>query len=156
MDRALGGGGSYTSQSVISKMQAILDQSGVPMDPTIAINGQRMLDQIGPDRAPPVSVVIDFFRNVPPIELRGGNVGRGLGWIILLLGLAVALHPYLITTRLDGETLQRAALVALGIGAIILMYLLSQSFRYAVVGLFIVIIGYALEIAGQAMEGRQA
>jgi hypothetical protein len=156
MDRALRGSGVSTSQSTVAKMQTILERSGVAMDQSIAVNGQKLLDQIGPNKATPVNVAIDFFRNVPPIEVRGGDLEKGLGWIVLLLGLAVALHPYLVTTRLSPDGLHKAALLCLGIGAFIMIYILSQSFRFASIGLLIVIIGYALEIAGQIMERKKA
>ncbi len=152
LKRALGGS-LYTAQSVSAAMQSLSDRSGIGGDVSVTINGQPAQGLAGMP-AFPTAQNINALHNLP-IEVNGGDIGRGLGWIVLLLGLAAALHPYLITTRLSADALHKSAFICLGIGAFILIYLLSQSFRFAAIGLFLAIIGFALEIAGQVIEGKQ-
>ena len=84
-------------------------------------------------------------------NIAGGDVGYGLGWIVLLLGLGVAVLPY-IAANLDPGTLRKAGLVGLGIGTLILLYLLSDLIRYVNIGIFLVLAGDVLEFIGTLRE----
>ena len=69
------------------------------------------------------------------------------GWIILLLGLAAAVLPY--GRHQSGSPRPVAVTVAvLSLGVIILLYLLSDSLRFASVGILLVLAGYALQFIG--------
>jgi len=81
------------------------------------------------------------------VRISGGEIEHGLGWCILLLGVAGAALPY-VAANLDSRTCQKASLVALGVGAIILIYLLTENIRVAGIGLLLVLAGYALEFFG--------
>ena len=50
--------------------------------------------------------------------------------------------------NLEAQTCQKACLIALGAGAIILVYLLTQNIRFARIGILLGLAGYALEIIG--------
>lgn len=90
----------------------------------------------------------------PTMTLTGGDIQRGLGWITLLLALGAAVIPY-VATNLDAATIRTARLLILGIGGLIVVYLVTQNLRFVGVGLVIALSGYALQITG-AMRERTA
>ena len=87
----------------------------------------------------------------PTISYAGGDIQRGLGWAALALALGAALIPYIATT-LDAATARTVRLLCLGIGGIIVLYLLTQNIRFVGIGLVVAVSGYALEIAGALRE----
>jgi hypothetical protein len=89
--------------------------------------------------------------NTPTVTISGGDIQRGLGWATLAMALAVAFIPY-IATSLDAATARTIRLLCLGIGGIIVLYLLTQNIRFVGIGLVIAVSGYALEIAGILRE----
>ena len=89
------------------------------------------------------------------ITMSGGDISRGLGWMVLALAVAAAIIPY-VATNLDGATARTVRLLCLGIGGIVVLYLLTQNIRFASVGLMVAIGGYAVEIAGALRERRLA
>lgn len=89
------------------------------------------------------------------MSISGGDIRRGLGWATLALALAAALLPYVATT-LDDRTARTIRLLCLGLGAFIVLYLLTQNIRFVGIGLIIALAGYALEIAGALRERRTA
>ena len=70
---------------------------------------------------------------------------------MLLFGVVAAVLPYL-AANLDSETTQKVSLIALSLGAIILLYLFTRSIRFASIGLLLGLAGYALEILGVIKE----
>lgn len=90
----------------------------------------------------------------PSVTISGGDIQRGLGWATLLLALSAALIPY-VATNLDASTARTARLLCLGVGGLIVIYLVTQNIRFVGVGLVIAVGGYALEIVG-AMRERSA
>jgi len=82
-----------------------------------------------------------------PIYVAGGDVSHGLGWCVLLLGLLAAALPF-VAANLDSQTCQKVSLIALSIGAIILLYLVTEEIRFAGEGLALGLAGYALEFVG--------
>ena len=91
--------------------------------------------------------------HTPTVSYAGGDIQRGLGWAALALALAAALIPYIATT-LDAATARTVRLLCLGVGGIIVLYLLTQNIRFVGIGLVIAVSGYALEIAGALREGK--
>lgn len=89
------------------------------------------------------------------VSYSGGDIARGLGWATLALALAAALLPY-VATNIDDRTARTIRLLCLGVGAFIVLYLLSQATRFIGIGLVIAIAGYGLEIAGALREQRSA
>jgi hypothetical protein len=85
------------------------------------------------------------------IRISGGDIGHGLGWWILALGIVAAVLPFFATT-LEAALQKKIILAALGIGAILLIYLLSDSIRYASFGILLALAGYALELVGTLKE----
>ena len=81
------------------------------------------------------------------ISIRGADISNGLGWVILLLAATAALLPYVATT-LDAATTRTARLICLGLGAVMVLYLLTSNIRLVSLGLILVVAGYALQIAG--------
>ncbi len=87
------------------------------------------------------------------VKIAGGDVQHGLGWLVLLLGVAAAALPY-VAGNLHEQTRQRATLAGLGAGAIILLYLVTQNLRFVSIGIFLAVIGYGLQLAGALQGGR--
>ena len=75
-----------------------------------------------------------------------------LGWAVLLLGLAAAILPYLAAATLNSLTRTAFTFIALGVGTIILLYLLTSSVRNVSEGIILAMAGYAAEIAGAVKE----
>ena len=104
-------------------------------------------------------LVIGFFLpwfsayGLPNVQgnVMGGDVPHGLGWLILFLGLAAALAPHL-AVGMDVQSRQKTVLIALGVGGIILLYLLTQNLRFVGLGLLLGLIGYTLEFIGTLKE----
>ena len=89
----------------------------------------------------------------PTVSYAGGDIQRGLGWAALALALSAALIPYFATT-LDIATSRTIRLLCLGVGGIIVLYLLTQNIRFVGIGLVIAVSGYALEIVGALRERK--
>jgi hypothetical protein len=87
----------------------------------------------------------------PTLHVTGGDIAHGLGWFVLLFGVVAAILPYL-AANLDSETTQKVSLIALSLGAIILLYLFTRNIRFASIGLLLGLVGYALEIFGVIKE----
>jgi hypothetical protein len=115
--------------------------------PWFSINLGRAMSQAMGQFGQPFGMSMTPNFSTGTTHIAGGDIGYGLGWIILLLGLTAAVLPYL-AANLNPGTLQKAALVGLGIGSLILLYLLSDLARYVNVGIFVVMAGYALEFIG--------
>ncbi len=81
------------------------------------------------------------------VYITGGEIEYGFGWGVLFFGIVAAALPFL-ATNLDSKTCQKTCLIALGVGAIILIYLLTRSLRFASIGLLLGLAGYALEFIG--------
>ncbi len=81
------------------------------------------------------------------VYVAGGDLAHGLGWCVLLLGVAAAALPF-VAANLDSQTCQKVSLIALGIGAIILLYLLTENIRFVSIGILLALAGYALEFIG--------
>jgi hypothetical protein len=91
--------------------------------------------------------------DTPSVSISGGDIQKGLGWMALLLAAAAALIPY-ITTRLDEATLRMVRMLCLGLGSLIVLYLLTNNIRYVGIGLVIAVSGYIVEIVGVVRESR--
>lgn len=90
--------------------------------------------------------------NMPAIatqtmNISGGDIGKGLGWLVLLLGLGVAALPHVATT-MDTATRRMISFISLGIGGIILLWLVTQNLRFLNVGVVLALAGYAVEFLG--------
>ena len=85
------------------------------------------------------------------VSVSGGDIGRGLGWAALGLAIAAAVLPY-VGTSLDAHTTRVVRFLCLGLGGLIILYLLTQNLRYVGVGLVVVLSGYALEFVGALRE----
>jgi hypothetical protein len=87
------------------------------------------------------------------VSISGGDIQHGLGWLALALALTAAVLPYVATT-LDAATARTVRLLCLGAGGIIVLHLLTSSFRFVSIGLIVAIAGYALEVTGSLRERR--
>ncbi|MDD5348836.1 MAG: hypothetical protein PHQ12_01375 [Chthoniobacteraceae bacterium] len=79
----------------------------------------------------------------PTVSVAGGDLPHGLGWLVLLLGIAAAALP-VIASDMDLATRRMARMAALGAGSVVLVYLVTQNFRFLSVGIFIALAGYGL------------
>lgn len=85
------------------------------------------------------------------MSIRGADIAHGLGWFTLLLAAAAALLPY-VDTALDAATARTVRLLCLGLGAVIVLYVLTDGIRHTSIGLILVVAGYAMQIAGALRE----
>lgn len=85
------------------------------------------------------------------MSIHAGNIAHGLGWWVLGLGIAAAVLPFFATT-LEAAMQKKIILAALGAGGFILIYLLSDTFKYVSVGILLALVGYALELVGTLKE----
>ena len=111
----------------------------------------------GPNQALPAPPAL---ANAPRIQtgtysVSGANVADKLGWVVLLLAAAAAVLPY-VAAGLKSSAQHALTLVALGVGAVILVYLLTQSIRHVSVGLLVALAGYLLQFVGALRERRAA
>ena len=83
----------------------------------------------------------------PTVNISGGDISNGLGWLVLLLGLGVAALPYVAAT-MDVATRRMISFISLGIGGIVLLWLVSQNLRLINVGVILAVVGYAVEFLG--------
>ena len=89
----------------------------------------------------------------PNISISGGDIQKGLGWMALLLAGCAALLPY-VATRLDEGALRMVRILCLGVGTLIVLYLLTQNIRFVGIGLIIAVSGYIVEIVGVIRESK--
>ena len=87
------------------------------------------------------------------LYVAAGDLPHGLGWWVLVLGIAAAALPF-VAANLDSQTCQKTCLVVLAAGAIILVYLLTAGIRFVSVGILLGLAGYALEFVG-VLTARQ-
>lgn len=85
------------------------------------------------------------------VQIHAGDLAHGLGWWILALGITAAVLPFFATT-LESSVQKKIILAALGIGAILLIYLLSDTLRYVSLGILLALAGYVLEAVGTLKE----
>jgi hypothetical protein len=112
---------------------------------------QQNMDQQMPNMPMNGNMPMNFSQINSTVRVSGGNIGHGLGWWILLLGIGAAVLPFFATT-LEAALQKKIILAALGIGAILLIYLLSNTFRYVSFGILLVLAGYVLELVGTLKE----
>jgi hypothetical protein len=75
------------------------------------------------------------------VVIRGGDIGDKLGWVVLILGLIGPILPQ-ITPHMDPTVQRTIRMLALGAGAIILLYLISQQPRSVSFGIVLALAGY--------------
>ncbi len=85
------------------------------------------------------------------VQVHAGDIPHGLGWWILALGMVAAVLPFFATT-LESSMQKKIILAALGVGAILLIYLLSDTLRYVSLGILLALAGYVLEVVGTLKE----
>jgi hypothetical protein len=85
------------------------------------------------------------------VQIHAGDLAHGLGWWILALGIVAAVLPFFATT-LEAVMQKKIILAALGVGAILLIYILSEAFEYVSFGILLVLAGYGLEMVGTLKE----
>ena len=106
------------------------------------------LNQMMPGNAMPQ---VNFSLPDTTVQVHAGDVQHGLGWWILALGMIAAVLPFFATT-LDSSMQKKIILAALGIGVILLIYLLSDTIKYVSAGILLVLVGYVLEVIGTLKE----
>jgi hypothetical protein len=80
------------------------------------------------------------------INVSGGDIPHGLGWLVLVLSLGVAILPHL-GTAIEPQTRRTVTLLAMGAGVIILVYLFGSNIRYLNAGIILALAGYVIESA---------
>jgi hypothetical protein len=92
-----------------------------------------------------------FNMNSQSIQVKAGDLNHGLGWWILSLGVTAAVLPFF-ATNLNVQQQKKVMLACLGAGAIILLYLFTNNFKIASVGIILGLAGYTLEVIGALQE----
>ena len=96
------------------------------------------------------------FGNGIELSLHGADLGHGLGWAVLVLGLAPALLPLVWPAdRSHAGGLRGLTLGALGVGTVVMLYIMSLGLTAASAGLDIVVAGYGILWAGELRESVQ-
>lgn len=85
------------------------------------------------------------------VNIAGGEIRYGLGWFVLLLGIVAAALPYF-ASNLSPQNRTKATLIGLSLGALILVYLLTQNMRFVSVGILLALAGYVLQFLGTLKE----
>lgn len=106
------------------------------------------------------SVFNGMSGNMPKLEtadvqISGGQIGHGLGWLILIMATAVAAVPFM-SVSLDQQTRRTAEVIALGVGGFLLLYITIPNFRFVTFGLIIVLAGYLFELFGSIREWKSS
>ena len=93
-------------------------------------------------RAMPLPM-LEMAQSLPSqkVSVRGGDIGKGLGWAVLVLAIASFVLPT-VAKDLDRSTLRTFRVLTLLAGGIIVVYLLSQDIKAVNIGLVLVLIGY--------------
>jgi hypothetical protein len=94
---------------------------------------------------------LNFRFTTGSVNVSGGDIGHGLGWLVLLLGAVVVALPY-VANQLDRQTRWNITVALLAAGAIILLYLLTGNLRYATIGIPISIAGYVMIFIGSMKQ----
>jgi hypothetical protein len=131
--------------------------------PWFAFNPQRTVNDAMSQVPLPQGMHMPNLGGIMPqsttVYIAGGDIAHGLGWWVLLLGILTAALPF-ISTNLDAQTCQKICIVALGVGAIILLYLLTENFLqaekvlYVSMGIVVCLVGYVLQFVGVLKERR--
>jgi len=87
------------------------------------------------------------------VQIAGGSVDKGLGWMALGMGLLAALLPYF-ARAMDYPTQRLVRFLALGGGAAIILYLITAAPRSIGIGLIVAAVGVGLEFIGVSREQR--
>lgn len=87
------------------------------------------------------------------VYIAGGDIGRYIGWMILAMSITAAVMVLL--PRLAPSTAKLIAMIALGAGAVFVMYLLTSGIRHVHAGLIIVLVGYATQAIGLLRNGAR-
>jgi hypothetical protein len=116
-------------------------------------NMRQNMNQMMPGNALPANMMPQVNLSVPTgtVQVHAGDIPHGLGWWILMLGIAAAVLPFFATT-LESSMQKKIILVALGIGAILFIYLLSDNIKYVSFGILLALAGYVLEVLGTLKE----
>jgi hypothetical protein len=96
---------------------------------------------------------LNFGLQTGSVNVSGGDIGHGLGWLVLLLGAMVIALPYM-ADQLDRRTRWNITVAMLAAGTIILFYLFTENLRYATIGIFLAIAGYGMIFAGSMKQRR--
>jgi hypothetical protein len=88
----------------------------------------------------PLSVISPHFGQ-DAVTICGGDVAHGIGWMILLLSVGTALLP-LVAAQLDPHTRRTGSMVALGLGTLLLGYVLTNAPGSLNVGIMLTGAGY--------------
>ena len=84
------------------------------------------------------------------ITISGGDVARGMGWIVLATAVLTAAAPAV--SGLTPPARRQAAWLAAGVGTVIGLYLLTGSWRAVSFGLVVVLIGQAAQWTGLLLD----
>ncbi|MGA3171343.1 MAG: hypothetical protein ABSE62_10035 [Chthoniobacteraceae bacterium] len=81
------------------------------------------------------------------ITVAGGDLSHGLGWIVLIAAIAVAVLPF-VAAQLDERSRRTVCMVTLAAGSFILLYVLTQGIRFLSIGILLAAAGYIVEWIG--------
>jgi hypothetical protein len=126
-------------------LQEALDKLMIPMN--------KVASQLPGPQGTPMPNLSAMLPPPTTIYAAGGDIAHGLGWWILALGIVAALVPF-VAANVDSQACQKVSLVLLGAGAVILIYLFTEDWRYVNIGILLALAGYVLEFIGVIKEQR--
>ncbi|MBX7245743.1 MAG: hypothetical protein K1X53_09590 [Candidatus Sumerlaeaceae bacterium] len=89
----------------------------------------------------------------PNLYVAGGDLQHGIGWMILILSVGVALIPFLPFPP-EKPTRRFAEVGAQVFVGFLLLYIMTSSFRFLSYGFVVVLLGFALQIVGSVRQWR--
>ena len=85
------------------------------------------------------------------LAIRGGDIPHAMGWVVLVLSAVASLLPFA-APALEPSARRMMMFLSLAAGGVIIVYLFSDSWRWASYGLALVAGGYVLTTIGTAAE----
>lgn len=121
--------------------------------PWLTVNPGQELNRIAGPMMSQMGAMQPQLLQTASVSVAGGDLPHGIGWLILLAGVAAALLPLVAPGR-DAASRRMARLAALGTGSVLLLYVLTQNFRFLSTGVFVTLSGYVL--LWISLRGRSA
>lgn len=90
----------------------------------------------------------------PTAYIHGGDIGRGMGWMVLAASILAAMAMFIsLFPSVEPNVGKLISLSLLGVGSILVMYLLTTALRHIHIGIIAVAVGYAFQWIGLLRSG---
>ena len=131
----------------INQMIGSLHVPQISLQQHATASSRALLPEISPDLLAQPQI------STGAVYVSGGDIGHGMGWAALFLVLGSALLPYL-SANLDETATRALRMLTLGVGCLIMLYLVTQNLRHVYVGSAVALLGYVVAVLGAMREHR--